>query len=109
MDIIMDNGGDFDILEFDIGKRKSDISTAKIMVSADSPSLLDRILDELSLLGVSIAEVEGQRAAQSLLRGGMDAADPARHADEAERASQRLFRGGARRDSSHRNVLSRRS
>lgn len=58
MDIIMDNGGDFDILEFDIGKRKSDISTAKIMVSADSPSLLDRILDELSLLGVSIAEVE---------------------------------------------------
>ena len=58
MDIIMDNGGDFDILEFDIGKQKSDISTAKIMVSADSPSLLDRILDELSLLGVSIAEVE---------------------------------------------------
>ncbi|MDO5850395.1 MAG: TIGR00300 family protein [Methanobacteriaceae archaeon] len=58
MDIIMDNGGDFDILEFDIGKRKSDISTAKIMVSADSPSLLDRILDELIVLGVSIAEVE---------------------------------------------------
>ena len=58
MDIIMDNGGDFDILEFDIGKRKSDISTAKIMVSADSPSLLDRILDELSLLGASISEIE---------------------------------------------------
>ena len=58
MDIIMDNGGDFDILEFDIGKRKSDVSTAKIMVSADSQSLLDRILDELSLLGASISEIE---------------------------------------------------
>ncbi len=65
MDIIMDNGGDFDVLEFNIGKRKSDISTAKIMVSADSPSLLDRILDELSLLGVSIAEVEEVRLVPS--------------------------------------------
>ena len=32
MDIIMDNGGDFDILEFEIGKRQSDTSKAKIMV-----------------------------------------------------------------------------
>lgn len=58
MDIIMDKGGDFDILEFDIGKRKSDISKARIMVSADSPSLLNRILDELSVIGVSIADIE---------------------------------------------------
>ena len=41
MDIIMDKGGDFDILEFDIGKRKSDTSKAKIMVSAESPDILN--------------------------------------------------------------------
>ena len=48
MDIIMDNGGDFDILEFEIGKRKSDTSKAKIMVSAESPDVLNSILDELN-------------------------------------------------------------
>ena len=58
MDIIMDKGGDFDILEFDIGKRKSDISKAKIMVSAESPDILNSILDELNFIGVSISEIE---------------------------------------------------
>jgi lysine-ketoglutarate reductase/saccharopine dehydrogenase-like protein (TIGR00300 family) len=58
MDIIMDKGGDFDIITFDIGKRKSDISRAKMMVSAESPEVLDSILDELSVLGVSIAEIK---------------------------------------------------
>ncbi|MCQ2962375.1 MAG: TIGR00300 family protein [archaeon] len=58
MDIIMDMGGDFDILEFDIGKRKSDTSKAKIMVSAESPDILNSILDELNFIGVSISEIE---------------------------------------------------
>ncbi|MDD2643154.1 MAG: TIGR00300 family protein [Methanobacteriaceae archaeon] len=58
MDIIMDKGGDFDIIKFDVGKRKSDISRAKMMVSAESPDVLDGILDELSVLGVSIAEIK---------------------------------------------------
>ena len=58
MDIIMDNGGDFDILEFEIGKRKSDTSKAKIMVSAESPDVLNSILDELNFIGVSISEIE---------------------------------------------------
>ncbi|MDL2246713.1 TIGR00300 family protein, partial [Methanobrevibacter sp. OttesenSCG-928-K11] len=58
MDLIMDKGGDFDILEFDVGKRKSDISRAKILVSADSPDLLNNILDDLTGLGASIAEIK---------------------------------------------------
>ena len=61
MDIIMDNGGDFDILEFEIGKRKSDTSKAKIMVSAESPDVLNSILDELNFIGVSISEIEDSR------------------------------------------------
>ncbi|WP_409199715.1 TIGR00300 family protein [Methanobrevibacter sp. DSM 116169] len=58
MDIIMDMGGDFDILEFDVGKRKSDISRAKILVSANDPKLLNNILNELTGLGASIAELK---------------------------------------------------
>jgi len=58
MGIIMDKGGEFDILEIDVGRKKSDESHAKIEVSADSPELLESILDELSVLGASIDDIK---------------------------------------------------
>ena len=58
MGIIMDKGGEFDILEIDVGRKKTDESHAKIEVSADSPDLLESILDELSVLGASIDEIK---------------------------------------------------
>ena len=58
MGIIMDKGGEFDILEIDVGRKKSDKSHAKIEVSADSPELLESILDELSVLGASIDDIK---------------------------------------------------
>ena len=58
MGIIMDKGGEFDILEINVGRKKSDISKAKIEVSAESPELLESILDELSVLGASIDELK---------------------------------------------------
>ena len=58
MGIIMDKGGEFDILEIDVGRKKSDVSHAKIEVSAYSPELLNAILDELSVLGASIHEIK---------------------------------------------------
>ena len=58
MAIIMEKGGEFDILEIDVGRKKSDVSHAKIEVSADSPKLLNAILDELSVLGASIHEIK---------------------------------------------------
>ncbi len=58
MGIIMDNGGEFDILEIDVGRKKTDESHAKIEVSADSPELLESILDELSVLGASIDDIK---------------------------------------------------
>ena len=58
MAIIMDKGGEFDILEINVGRKKSDISRAKIEVSAKSPELLESILDELSVLGASIDELK---------------------------------------------------
>ncbi|MDR1820111.1 MAG: TIGR00300 family protein [Methanobrevibacter sp.] len=57
LDIIMNQGGDFKILDFEVGKKKSDISKARITVSADTPNLLDSILDELSEIGASISEI----------------------------------------------------
>ena len=58
MAIIMEKGGEFDILEIDVGRKKSDLSHAKIEVSAHSPQLLNAILDELSVLGASIHEIK---------------------------------------------------
>ena len=58
LDIIMDQGGDFKIINLDVGKRKSDISKANIIVSADSSSLLNQILDELGEVGVTISNTE---------------------------------------------------
>lgn len=64
-EIIMEKGGDFDVFYFDIGKRKSDISRAKITVSADTMEILDSILDELTVLGASIAEIKEARITPS--------------------------------------------
>ena len=58
LDIIMERGGDFKIMDLNVGKRKSDVSRAKIIVSADSPSQLNQILDELSEIGASISEIK---------------------------------------------------
>ena len=58
MGIIMDKGGEFNILEIEVGLKKSDTSHAKIEVSASSPELLDSILDELSVLGASIDDIK---------------------------------------------------
>ena len=58
MAIIMDKGGEFNILDIEVGRKKSDTSWARIEVSAESPELLNSILDELSVLGASIDEIK---------------------------------------------------
>jgi lysine-ketoglutarate reductase/saccharopine dehydrogenase-like protein (TIGR00300 family) len=65
LDIILDQGGEFKIFKFDVGKKKYDISTAKIIVSADSPDLLNNILDELSEIGASISEIKEAKLLES--------------------------------------------
>jgi lysine-ketoglutarate reductase/saccharopine dehydrogenase-like protein (TIGR00300 family) len=57
LDLIMDMGGDFNILEFQVGKRKKDISYAKLEVKGDSEELLGEILDELSEIGAVVVEI----------------------------------------------------
>jgi len=57
LDMIMDVGGDFKILEFEVGKLKGDISHAKLLVEASNENLLGEILDELSEIGAVIVEL----------------------------------------------------
>ncbi len=58
LDLIMDMGGDFKILEFEVGKLKGDISHARIQVEASNKILLGEILDELSEIGALVVEIK---------------------------------------------------
>ncbi|XRO77809.1 TIGR00300 family protein [Methanocaldococcus sp. 16A] len=57
-DKILDMGGDYKVLEFEIGKRKTDPSYAKILVIGKDERHVDEILSELKDLGAEIPEIE---------------------------------------------------
>jgi lysine-ketoglutarate reductase/saccharopine dehydrogenase-like protein (TIGR00300 family) len=58
LDLIMDMGGDFKILEFTVGKRKKDTSYARIRVMGDNQAHLGEILDELTEIGAQVVEIK---------------------------------------------------
>jgi len=55
---IMDMNGDFDIIEFRVGRRKSDVSYAKLRVYAGTEEQLLALVRELHTLGATAPEVE---------------------------------------------------
>ncbi|MDI6655048.1 MAG: TIGR00300 family protein [Candidatus Hydrothermarchaeota archaeon] len=57
-DTIMDLGGEFEVLQFEIGKHKTDPSYARILVKGKNRKHLDQILGELHKTGAAIPEVE---------------------------------------------------
>lgn len=56
-DRVMDMGGNFEILAFDIGKEKTDPSYARLRITASSKETLRSILSELHRLGARPLEV----------------------------------------------------
>ncbi len=54
LDAIMEDGGDFEILEFNIGKHKTDKSYAQIIIKAENEAILQRILTLVHRLGAEI-------------------------------------------------------
>ncbi len=56
-DTIMDLGGEFEVLEFEIGKKKDEPSFTRILVKGKDIEQLDNILGELHKLGAKIPEV----------------------------------------------------
>jgi lysine-ketoglutarate reductase/saccharopine dehydrogenase-like protein (TIGR00300 family) len=55
---IVEGGGDFEVVEFNVGKRNVDPSFARIAVTADDPHVLDTVLESLSYLGASAVVVD---------------------------------------------------
>jgi lysine-ketoglutarate reductase/saccharopine dehydrogenase-like protein (TIGR00300 family) len=56
-DRIMDMGGEFEILTFNVGKQKTDTSYARLRVAAHAEGQLDAILSELHRLGARTPEI----------------------------------------------------
>lgn len=50
---IVEEGGEFEVVEFRVGKRNVDPSFARLAVTAPDPHVLDRILEHLAYLGAS--------------------------------------------------------
>jgi lysine-ketoglutarate reductase/saccharopine dehydrogenase-like protein (TIGR00300 family) len=59
---IVEEGGEFEVVEFRVGRRNEDPSYAQLAVSAADPHTLDRIIEHLAYLGAS-AVVEDARLA----------------------------------------------
>ncbi|MFQ5800763.1 MAG: TIGR00300 family protein [Candidatus Hydrothermarchaeales archaeon] len=57
-DTIMDMGGDFDVTEFIIGKKKTEPSYTRILIKGRNRKHLDDILGELIKIGAAIPEIE---------------------------------------------------
>jgi lysine-ketoglutarate reductase/saccharopine dehydrogenase-like protein (TIGR00300 family) len=57
-DRIMDLGGNFEIIVFDVGKRKTDPSYARLRVNADDEPQLDQILSEIHRFGARLLEIK---------------------------------------------------
>ncbi|MHB0869790.1 MAG: ornithine cyclodeaminase, nickel-pincer nucleotide-dependent [Chloroflexota bacterium] len=58
MDSVIDRGGDFDVQEIRVGRRKTETSYARIEIRAKSPELLDLLVRHARRLGAIVPAVE---------------------------------------------------
>jgi len=59
---IVEDGGEFEVLEFKVGKTNEDASFARLSVTAPDPDTLDRILEALSYLGAAAVVADARFA-----------------------------------------------
>ena len=59
---IVEGGGEFEVVEFNVGKRNVDPSFARIAVTAADPHVLDTVLESLSYLGAASVVVNASFA-----------------------------------------------
>src|SRR5512138_2089906 len=57
-DKVMDMNGEFEILQFDIGRQKTDTSYARLMIKGKDKKHLENIISELHRLGAQLPEAE---------------------------------------------------
>lgn len=61
LDSILDMGGDFEIVEFSVGKKKTDTSYARVLITAETLDELDRISSRLHRHGARFVDIENVR------------------------------------------------
>lgn len=61
MDEVMDRGGDFEVQEIRVGRRKTETSYARLELRAKSPEVLDRLVQHARRLGAIVPAVEQVR------------------------------------------------
>ena len=72
VDAIVDGGGSFRILRFQLGKQRQSPSDAEVQVSAPDQTVLDRIMARLIELGaVTAAQVEPNAELQEITQAGV--------------------------------------
>lgn len=62
LDLVIEGGGSFQVLNFDLGEQRQSTSTAEIRVSAPSPEVMDEIMAQLIDLGAVVRSDEQQDA-----------------------------------------------
>src|SRR6266540_4507684 len=69
MDELMDRGGEFDVEQIVVGRRKDEPSYARIRLSAQNRELLDLLLDRAQRLGATGVVVDTVRLEPALQDG----------------------------------------
>jgi putative nucleotidyltransferase with HDIG domain len=72
VDVIVDGGGSFRILNFQLGRQRQSTSDAEVQVSAPAPEVLEKVLPRLIELGAVVAaEEEGDVELAEVLQAGV--------------------------------------
>ena len=58
-DKIMDLKGDFNVLEFHVGKKKDELSYARLLVSGKNKKHLDQLLESVFIEGAQPTKIDG--------------------------------------------------
>ncbi len=61
MDEVIDRGGDFEVQEIRVGQRKTETSYARMEIRANSPEVLDLLVQHAQRLGATVPSVEQVR------------------------------------------------
>jgi lysine-ketoglutarate reductase/saccharopine dehydrogenase-like protein (TIGR00300 family) len=72
LDLVVEGGGSFQVLKFDLGEQRQSTSTAEIRVSAPSPELMDEIMAQLIDLGaVALPDQEQDARLVTITQAGV--------------------------------------
>src|SRR5678816_4061236 len=70
LDVVLENGGSYELIRFDIGRTVSDFSRVEMMVTAPLPEQVARILENLTALGCHVVEGSDQATVKPADRDG---------------------------------------